>query len=98
MRGGITEVGRGFGVAPTPSGGEDHLVYGFEETGRVRRAVRIAVTSRPVAALSARFLPGIDRLTSRPTSGRGVFSAWATGLPIIPTGVWLSGARPPRSP
>jgi deazaflavin-dependent oxidoreductase (nitroreductase family) len=58
-------------------------VYGFEQTGPVRRAVRLAVTSRPVAALSARFLPTLDRLSARLSGGRVVFSAWATGLPVV---------------
>jgi deazaflavin-dependent oxidoreductase (nitroreductase family) len=45
--------------------------------------VRLLVTSRPVAQLSARLLPGLDRVTARVSRGRLVFSAWVTGLPVL---------------
>jgi deazaflavin-dependent oxidoreductase (nitroreductase family) len=45
--------------------------------------MRLLVTSRPVAGLSARLLPGLDRVIYRITRGRLTFSAWVTGLPVL---------------
>jgi deazaflavin-dependent oxidoreductase (nitroreductase family) len=66
-------------------------VHEFTAASPVRRVTRVAVTSRPVAALSARVLPGIDRLVFRLTGGRVTFSAWVTGLPVVR--VTTTGAR-----
>jgi deazaflavin-dependent oxidoreductase (nitroreductase family) len=63
----------------------------FADAGPVRRAVRLAVTSRPVARLSARFLPAADRVAARLTRGRVTLSAWVTGLPVV--AVRTVGAR-----
>lgn len=57
--------------------------YGYAEAGPVRRAVRLAVTSRPVARLSVRLLPGLDRAVFRLTGGRVTPSAWVSGLPVV---------------
>lgn len=45
--------------------------------------MRLLVTSRPVAWLSARLLPRVDRAIFRHTRGRVTFSAWVTGLPVV---------------
>ena len=66
-------------------------VYEYEATGVVRRAVRHAVTLAPVAWLSARLLPAVDRLGLRFTRGRFTFSAWLTGLPVVT--LTTTGAR-----
>lgn len=63
----------------------------FADASRVRRLVRVAVTRRPVARLSARFLPSLDRASIRISGGRVVLSAWLTGLPIIE--LTTTGAR-----
>jgi deazaflavin-dependent oxidoreductase (nitroreductase family) len=55
----------------------------YSEAGPVRRTVRQVVTRGPVAALSARLLPGLDRLAVRVTGGRATLSGWVTGLPIV---------------
>jgi hypothetical protein len=44
---------------------------------------RQLVTRRPIALLSARFLPGLDRLVSRISGDGAAFSGWVTGLPIV---------------
>lgn len=51
--------------------------------GVLRRWLRLLVTGRPVAWLSAWLLPGIDRRIYRLSRGRVTFSAWITGLPIV---------------
>jgi deazaflavin-dependent oxidoreductase (nitroreductase family) len=58
-------------------------VYDYAASGAFRRSVRLLVTSRPVAQLSSRLLPGLDRFAFRVTRGRFTFSAWVTGLPIL---------------
>ena len=45
--------------------------------------MRLLVTSRPVAQLSARLLPDLDRVIYRVTRGWLTFSAWVTGLPVL---------------
>lgn len=55
----------------------------FESAGPVRRAVRLVVTRSPVAALSARLLPTLDRASVRLTRGRTPLSAWVTGPPVV---------------
>jgi len=52
---------------------------GYDEAGVVRRMVRQAVTSQPVA----RLLPALDRGLFRATRGRLLFSAWIGGLPVV---------------
>ncbi|MBU2668510.1 nitroreductase family deazaflavin-dependent oxidoreductase [Actinoplanes bogorensis] len=65
--------------------------YGFTEAGPVRRMVRLAVTSRPVAWLSVRYLASIDRLALRASGGRGTLSGWVSGLPVVQ--LTTTGAR-----
>lgn len=55
----------------------------FGASGTLRRGLRLLVTTRPVAFLSARYLPSIDRVAFRWTRGRVTPSAVITGLPII---------------
>lgn len=55
----------------------------FATSGVLRRGVRLLVTTRPIAWLSARYLAGIDRVAFRATGGRFTPSAWLTGLPVI---------------
>ena len=55
----------------------------FDAAGLLQRRMRLLVTTRPVAWLSARYLPGLDRLAFRLTRGRVTPSAWITGLPIV---------------
>lgn len=69
--------------------------YRFESAGAGRRWVRLTVTRRPVAWLSARLLPGLDRLASRMRRGRRILSAAVTGLPVIE--LVTTGARTSRS-
>jgi deazaflavin-dependent oxidoreductase (nitroreductase family) len=57
--------------------------YDYATSGVFRRSMRLLVTSRPVAQLSARLLPGLDRVIYRVTRGRLTFSAWVTGLPVL---------------
>jgi deazaflavin-dependent oxidoreductase (nitroreductase family) len=57
--------------------------YHYATSGALRRSARRRATSRPVAGLSARLLPGLDHATYRLTRGRLVFSAWATELPVL---------------
>lgn len=63
----------------------------FDSSGALRRRMRLLVTTRPVAWLSARYLPEIDRLTFRLSKGRLTPSAWLTGLPVIQ--MTTTGAR-----
>jgi len=60
----------------------------------IRRLVRRASTTRPVAALSARTLHRIDRLVHRLTRGRATFSSWVSGLPVVM--LTTTGARTGR--
>ncbi|MGD9529859.1 nitroreductase family deazaflavin-dependent oxidoreductase [Pseudonocardia sp.] len=53
------------------------------------------MTSRPVAWLSVRLLPGLDRAIYRLTGGRFTFSAWVTGLPVVL--LCTTGARSGRT-
>lgn len=55
----------------------------YTEAGVLRRLVRLASTSRPLAWLSARVLHRIDRVVHRATRGRSTFSGWASGLPVV---------------
>ncbi len=55
----------------------------YTEAGVLRRVVRQASTSRPLAWLSARVLHRIDRFVHRATRGRSTFSGWASGLPVV---------------
>jgi deazaflavin-dependent oxidoreductase (nitroreductase family) len=57
--------------------------FSFAAAGPVRRRVRLLVTTGPVAAVSARVLPSLDRQAFRLTGGRFTPSAWVTGLPVI---------------
>ncbi len=54
--------------------------YEYVATDVFRRCVRLLVTSRPVAWLSARLL-GHYRVGFRVIRGRFSFSSWVTGLP-----------------
>jgi deazaflavin-dependent oxidoreductase (nitroreductase family) len=63
----------------------------FRATGLVRRGMRLLVTTRPVAWLSARYLPKFDRLAYRVTRGTVTPSALITGLPIVE--MTTTGAR-----
>lgn len=58
-------------------------MYRYTEAGALRRMVRQATTSRPLAWLSARILPNIDRVAYRSTRGRFTFSRWMSGLPVV---------------
>ncbi|MBM2621404.1 nitroreductase family deazaflavin-dependent oxidoreductase [Actinoplanes sp. LDG1-06] len=68
--------------------------YEFAEAGPVRRLVRRTVTSRPVAWLSVRYLPSMDRFALRLSRGRGTFSGWVSGLPVVR--LTTTGARSGR--
>src|SRR5262249_14949727 len=61
----------------------DGVASDFQTSGIVRRSIRLLVTTRPVAWLSARYLPTIDRLAFRLSRGRFTPSAWITGLPVV---------------
>lgn len=63
----------------------------FASAGPLYRAVRVLVTTRPVAWLSARYLPTLDRLAFRWTGGRITPSALVTGLPVVQ--MTTTGAR-----
>lgn len=65
-----------------------------ERAGAVRRLVRRASTTRPLASVSARTLHRLDRLAYRVTGERGTFSSWATGLPVVM--LTTTGARTGR--
>lgn len=65
--------------------------YDFGASGALRQRMRLLVTSRPVAWLSAWLLPGIDSRVYRLTRGRLTLSAWITGLPIVE--LMTTGAR-----
>jgi deazaflavin-dependent oxidoreductase (nitroreductase family) len=56
--------------------------------------MRLLVTTRPIAWLSARYLPTLDRFAFRVTRGRFTPSAWVTGLPIVT--MTTTGARSGR--
>jgi deazaflavin-dependent oxidoreductase (nitroreductase family) len=58
-------------------------MYRYTEAGALRRIVRQATTSRPLAWLSARILHRIDRVPYRSTRGRFTFSRWMSGLPVV---------------
>jgi deazaflavin-dependent oxidoreductase (nitroreductase family) len=58
-------------------------MYRYAEAGALRRIVRLATTSRPLAWLSARILHRIDRVVYRSTRGRATFSGWMSGLPVV---------------
>ena len=57
--------------------------YDFGVSGVLQQRMRLLVTRRPVAWLSAWLLPGIDARVYRLTRGRVTLSAWITGLPIV---------------
>ena len=58
-------------------------MYRYAEASRLRRAIRRAVTTRPVAWLSTRVLHRIDRVAYRATGGRTTVSSWLSGLPVV---------------
>lgn len=58
-------------------------MHTYAEAGALRRLVRQASTSRPLAWLSARILHRIDRAVYRATRGRITFSMWVSGLPVV---------------
>ncbi|MDL5155599.1 nitroreductase family deazaflavin-dependent oxidoreductase [Actinomycetospora termitidis] len=55
----------------------------YVDADPVRRAIRTATTSRPLAWLSARVLHRIDGVVVRATNGRSTFSGWVSGLPVV---------------
>lgn len=55
----------------------------YVDADPVRRLVRRATTSRPLAWLSARLLHRIDGVVQRATGGRSTFSGWVSGLPVV---------------
>lgn len=55
----------------------------YDEAGWLRRGIRRTITRRPLADLSARMLPTIDRAALRLTRGRWLLSGWLTGLPVV---------------
>ena len=55
----------------------------YADAGLLRRVVRQATTSRPLAWLSARVLHRFDRLVQRASGGRATFSGWVSGLPVV---------------
>lgn len=55
----------------------------YTDAGAMRRLVRKASTSRPLACLSARVLHRIDYVVGGATHGRSTFSGWASGLPVV---------------
>jgi deazaflavin-dependent oxidoreductase (nitroreductase family) len=55
----------------------------YVDADPVRRLIRRATTSRPLAWLSARVLHRIDGVVVRATKGRGTFSGWVSGLPVV---------------
>jgi len=62
---------------------EGASMYRYTEASVMRRMVRQATTSRPLAWLSARVLHRIDRVAFRSTRGRFTFSMWMSGLPVV---------------
>lgn len=58
-------------------------MYRYTEAGALRRMVRQATTSRPLAWVCARILHRIDRVAYRSTRGRFTFSRWMSGLPVV---------------
>lgn len=58
-------------------------MYSFAEASALRRMVRQAVTSRPLAWISARILHRIDRAVYQRTRGRTTFSGWISALPVV---------------
>jgi hypothetical protein len=58
-------------------------LYRYAEAGALRRIVRQASTSRPLAWFAARILHRVDHLVYRATRGRITFSMWASGLPVV---------------
>ena len=74
-------------------------MYSYAEAGVLRRMVRQAVTSRPVAWLSVRLLHHIDGLAHRATRGRFTFSRWVSGLPVVRlTTIGARTGRPRTTP
>jgi deazaflavin-dependent oxidoreductase (nitroreductase family) len=59
------------------------VVVEYRGSGPLRRVARLLVTTRPVAWLSARYLPTIDRVVFGLTSGTVTPSALLTGLPVV---------------
>ena len=72
-------------------------MYRYTEAGPLRRAVRQFVTTRPVAWLSARILPRIDRVAYRATRGRTTVSMWLSGLPVVMLTTTGARTRRPRT-
>jgi len=70
-------------------------MYRYTEAGALRRMVRRATTTRPLAWMSARVLPRLDRIAYRSTRGRFTFSRWMSGLPVVM--LTTTGARTGRA-
>jgi deazaflavin-dependent oxidoreductase (nitroreductase family) len=58
-------------------------MYRYAEANPLRRIVRQAASTRPMAWLFARILHRIDGVTYRATRGRTTASMWSTGLPMV---------------
>jgi deazaflavin-dependent oxidoreductase (nitroreductase family) len=57
--------------------------YDYTAANPFERLVRLTAGWRPVAWFYARALDHLDRFTWRVTGGRGLFSAWLSGLPVL---------------
>jgi deazaflavin-dependent oxidoreductase (nitroreductase family) len=58
-------------------------MYRCEQTGWFRRMVRLSAALGPMSWLYARTLHHIDRVVYRLTRGRGTFTSWLAGLPVV---------------
>jgi deazaflavin-dependent oxidoreductase (nitroreductase family) len=58
-------------------------MYEYAETNWFRRTVRLSAALRPMSWFYARTLHHLDRLVYRLTRGRGTFSSWIAGVPVV---------------
>jgi deazaflavin-dependent oxidoreductase (nitroreductase family) len=69
-------------------------MYGYEQTNWLRRVMRLSGSVRPITWFYARALHHIDHVVYRLTRGRGTFTSWVSGLPIVM--LTTTGARSGR--
>ncbi len=58
-------------------------MYRYDQTNRIRRLMRRSGEWLPLSRLYARILHPLDRAVYRVTRGRGTFTSWVTGMPIV---------------
>ena len=58
-------------------------MYGYEQTNWPRRVMRMSGAVRPISWFYVRALDRIDHAVYRVTRGRGTFTSWVAGLPIV---------------